>query len=458
MRLRALLIGLVAVLAAALAPALAGAALPTQERHVISTGHVDAIAPEWADGRVTVRLHDDSGEAGEVERDPGDVLLHAKPESAVQIPDGLDPAFYAVWGEPGATRWLLPQTQNPDLVWAGWSSESIPAGVFEGDTLTWRLLSVSGPGWLKIFEDSPFGLPQMKLDGSGTLPAATQMSTGTHAHFNWLFSARGLYRVRFEVSGTPLGGSTVSSGAVEYRIFVGDLADLPEDPAAPALAIAGLRDSYAPGERVELSALQTPHTELDHYHWFARCGQATEFAEVGGGAAHAFDATLEHDGCDYRVTLYGESHAALATSPAVTIHVAEPPVVRPPVVEPPVVVPPVVVPPVVVPPAVVPPTPGPAGEPPARRAAATALALRTVSTRGRQLSVALRLGGSARVTVRVLRGNRVVTRGSAGTVKAGSRTLRVKLGKRLQAGRYRVVVTARTGGRTVTRTLLLRVR
>ncbi|MDW5598786.1 choice-of-anchor M domain-containing protein [Conexibacter stalactiti] len=457
MKLRALLIGLVAVLAAALAPALAGAALPTQERHVLSVGHVDAIAPEWAGGRLSVRLHDDSGEAGEVERDPGDVLLHAKPESEVQIPDGLDPAFYAVWGEPGATRWLLPQTQNPDLVWAGWSSESIPAGVFEGDTLTWRLISVSGPGWLKIFNDSPFGLPQMKLDGSQALPVSTQMGVATHAHFNWLFSAKGLYRIRFEVSGTPLGGSAVSSGSVEYRVFVGDLADLPDDPAAPELAIAGLRDPYAPGERVELTAVQTPQTDLDHYHWFSRCGSATEFTEVGGGGAHAFDATLEHDGCDYRVTLYGDSHAALATSPAVTLHVAAPPVVTPPVVEPPVVVPPVLVPPVTVPPAVPPGTDAPQAASPGRRAAATALALRTVSAKGRQLSVAVRLGSRARVTVRVLRGTRVVSRGSAGVVKAGSRTLRVRLGKRLGAGRYRVVVTARTGGRTVTRTVSLRI-
>lgn len=452
MNIRALLIGAVAALTAAVAPALAGAAtLPTQDRLPRSIGHVDAVAPTWADGRLTIRFHDDSGEES-VERDPGEVLMHAKPESELEVPPGLDPAFYAVWGQPGSKTWLLPQTQNPDLLWAGWSSETIPNGTFAGDTISWRLLSVTGPGWLKIFDDDPFGLPQMKLDGSASLPVSTQMRTATHAHFNWLFSAKGLYRVRFEVSATTLEGAAVSSGPVEYRIFVGDLADLPDDPVAPELSIAGLRDVYAPGDRVELSAVQSPQTEFDHYHWFARCGSATQFTEVGGGGTYAVQVGSEHDGCQYRVTLYDGSHAELATSPTVTLHVTQ-------LVDPPVVVPPQQDPPSVAPPATDPPaTDPPAARRPSSRAAKVALTARRAAANGRRLTARLRLNVRARVTLVVRRGGRVVARGSAGTVRPGARTLRVRLRKPLAPGRYRLFVTARAGGRVTTRALPLRVR
>ncbi|MDO8183968.1 choice-of-anchor M domain-containing protein [Conexibacter sp. JD483] len=455
MKIRALLIAAAAALATAAAPALAGAAtLPTQERLPLSIGHVDAVAPSWADGRLTIGLHDDSGENGSVERDPGEVLLHAKPESEVEIPAGIDPAFYAVWGPAGSKVWLLPQTQNPDLLWAGWSSETIPDGTFSGNAITWRLLSVSGPGWLKIFDDSPFGLPQMKLDGSGPLPVSTEMRTATHAHFNWLFSAKGLYRIRFEVSATPAGADgPVSSGPVEYRAFVGDLVDLPDDPIAPELSIAGLHGSYAPGEQVELSAVQSPQGELDHYHWFARCGSATDFAEVGGGAAYAFTAAVEQDGCDYRVTLYDATHTPVATSPTVTLHVAAP-AEQPPVEQPPAVVPPIEQPPVVTPPAVDP----PAIRRPTGVTAKLSLTARAATTRGRRLAVGVRLGATARVTVEVRRGDRVLTRPATATVRAGTRSLRIRLRKPLTRGRYRVVVTARADGRVVTRTLTLRVR
>jgi surface-anchored protein len=458
LKIRALLVGAAAALTAAAAPALAGAAtLPTQDRLPLSIGHVDAVAPTWADGRLTVRLHDDSGEQS-VERDPGEVLLHARPASELEVPAGLDPAFYTVWGPPGSHGWLLPQTQNPDLLWAGWSSESIPNGTFAGNTIAWRLLSVSGPGWLKIFDDDPFGLPQMKLDGSATLPATTQMGTATHAHFNWLFSARGLYRIRFEVSATTSGGSTVSSGPVEYRAFVGDLADLPEDPAAPELSIAGLRDAYAPGDRVELSAVQSPQTEFDHYHWFARCGGASDFAEVGGGATYAFQAGGEHDGCDYRVTLYDATHAALATSPTVTLHVTTPQ--QPPVETPPdhtpAITPPAITPPAITPPAITP--PAPVIRRPGTTTAKATLTARAAAVRGRRLTVGIRLGAAARVTVQVRRGGRLVARSSLGTVRAGARTLRLGLRRPLAPGRYRVSVVARAGGRVTTRTVTLRAR
>ncbi|MDT0269034.1 choice-of-anchor M domain-containing protein [Streptomyces sp. DSM 44915] len=109
--------------------ATAAAAAPT----VLSTGHVDVVGVELADGAFQVHVHDDdSGLA----YDPADVVLEALPGAAYTVPN--DPC-YAFLGAAGDTVHRLPQSQNPDLLWAGLSAH-IDAGVLAGDafTVTWR--------------------------------------------------------------------------------------------------------------------------------------------------------------------------------------------------------------------------------------------------------------------------------------------------------------------------------
>lgn len=459
------MLGLTAALAAGLAPATAAADLPTQERHVLSVGHVDAVGVHLEDGALRLRLHDDTA-AEPVERAPGDVLLHVKPQAATTLPEGIPQIYYDTLGPAGTTFWLLPQVQDPDLLWPGWSSEEVGPGVVVGDRFTWRLLSVDGPGAFRLFEEGAFGLEPrgIRFNSADGLPDTTTMNANTHAHFSWAFAARGLYRLRFEVSGTPVGGSELTSGPVEYRVFVGDLADLPDDPAEPVipeLSVGGLRDHYHPGDTISLQAVQTPDTGERHYHWFARCGEATEFAEVGGGAGHELVAELRHDGCQYRVTLYGHDHEELVTSPAVTLRVTDhhdhdPPVGPPVDPTPPVTpVPPVGPTPPIVP--VVPVTPKPAPPVTAARTPTPKVTLGAARVEGRRLTLRLRLDRGARVTVRIRQGRRVVAGARSRAVKASDGRLRLRLGRTLAPGRYRVVVTARAGGRVVKRTVVLRV-
>ncbi|MBB4662849.1 choice-of-anchor M domain-containing protein [Conexibacter arvalis] len=461
------MLGLSAALVAALAPASASAELPTQDRHVLSAGHVDAVGVHLDDGALRVRLHDDTG-AAPVERDPGDVLLHVKPQAAFTIPAGIPQIYYDTLGPAGSTVWMLPQTQDPDLLWPGWSSEQIPNGAVAGDRFAWRLLSVDGPAAFQLYEEGAFGLQPsgIRFNSADGLPDTTSMHAGTHAHFAWAFGARGLYRLRFEVSATPLGGAEVSSGPVEYRIFVGDLADLPDDPdpVVPVLSIGGLKGHYHPGDTITLHAVQTPDSGEHHYHWFARCGDATEFAEVGGGATHELVAELRHDGCQYRVTLYGHGHDEIATSPAVTIHVEDHhghgpgPDPDPAPVDP---TPPTEPGPPILPAPPVPPAPEPPAQPrpgaPGGRAAAPRLTLGAARLDGRRLTLRLRVDRSARLTVRVRKGRRLVAGAKPRAVRASDGRVRVRLGRKLAPGRYRVVVKARARGRVVTRTIALRV-
>lgn len=188
---------------------------------VLEVGHVDAVAPVFTDGQLAMKVKDGTG-ASPVFRDAGEALFRVKAQARTTVPSGLPPAF-AFMGTPGSTIWLLPQVQsdNPDVVWAGWSSETIPAGQFEGDLLQWRLVGVDGPGPVQLYETDTFGSPRVIFDSADGLPDAESKATGTHSHFNWVFRAAGLHRLRFEVSGTPLGsGVPVTTGPVEYRFEV----------------------------------------------------------------------------------------------------------------------------------------------------------------------------------------------------------------------------------------------
>jgi surface-anchored protein len=144
------------------------------------------------------------------------------------------------------------------------------------------------------------------------------VATRVHAHANWAFSATGRYTLKFQVDAALTGGTAVSTGPVDYTFVVGELTD--PDPEV-ALDIFGLQDSYAPGQQVNLVAMQTPETELDHYQWFSKCPGAADFAEVAGevGAAYSFTATAALDGCQYKAVLYDGDNAVAEASPVTLV-------------------------------------------------------------------------------------------------------------------------------------------
>lgn len=86
--------------------------------------------------------------------------------------------------------------------------------------------------------------------------------------------------------------------------------------------------------------------------------------------------------------------------------------------------------------------------------------LRPLSARvsGRTLRLRVRLDRRATVAVSLRRSGRTSARARPRTVSAGTRTLKLRLSKRPQAGRHTVRISATTAGRSTTRTLALRVR
>ncbi|MDB6025686.1 MAG: hypothetical protein JWM68_1909 [Verrucomicrobiales bacterium] len=143
-------------------------------------------------------------EENKINYDTNQVVLLVK-ESAKYILDADFPPF----GNTGDPLWILPQSQDPTLLYLGYSAEGIGNGIFNGP-LTIQLKAVDGPGHFFCWQANAFGDFNIKMntrDGISTNDS-TQPLIGSHEHFNWGFTTSGVYYVTFQVSGQRVGDTT----------------------------------------------------------------------------------------------------------------------------------------------------------------------------------------------------------------------------------------------------------
>ena len=207
----------------------------SNEASEISVGHVD-LGPRLIDGQWRAGLRHDA-EKGAVWRDPNQTVLRVNDAAIMTAPDSADYPFLAdVAGKP---VYVVPQTQNPGVVWLGWNTQdpAVTATIDRG--LTMRVGPVSGPGraWL-FLQSGTFGKPLLLAD-SGAAPGDVWIDSGTHVHANWAFSAPGTYTATVTFLGTTTAGEAVSASTT-LRFAVGDAASASEAlaMAAPAAADA----------------------------------------------------------------------------------------------------------------------------------------------------------------------------------------------------------------------------
>ena len=207
----------------------------SNEATEISVGHVD-LGPRLIDGQWRAGLRHDA-ESGAVWRDPNQTVLRVNDAAIMTAPNSADYPFLAdVAGKP---VYVVPQTQNPSVVWLGWNTQdpAVTATIDRG--LTMRVGPVSGPGraWL-FLQSGTFGKPLLLAD-SGAAPGDVWIDSGTHVHANWAFSAPGTYTATVTFLGTTTAGEAVSASTT-LRFAVGDAASASEAlaMAAPAAAPA----------------------------------------------------------------------------------------------------------------------------------------------------------------------------------------------------------------------------
>ena len=216
----------------------------SNEASEIAVGHVD-LGPRLIDGQWRAGLRHDA-ESGAVWRDPNQTVLRVSDAAVMTAPDSADYPFLAdVAGKP---VYVVPQTQNPSVVWLGWNTQdpAVTATIDRG--LTMRVGPVSGPGraWL-FLQSGTFGKPLLLAD-SGAAPGDVWIDSGTHVHANWAFSAPGTYTATVTFLGTTTAGEAVSASTT-LRFAVGDAAS-----ASEALAMAAPAAAPADGASASSSA------------------------------------------------------------------------------------------------------------------------------------------------------------------------------------------------------------
>ncbi|MBM3883175.1 MAG: hypothetical protein FJ387_26250 [Verrucomicrobia bacterium] len=209
----------------------------------LTTEHVDIKAvyqPNDATNKLAIAINDDDHR-----------ILYRSSEVALVVAEVAKlvlPGDYPPLGSAGDNLWILPQTQNPALLYLGLSAENdppgvMPPGVFTGQ-LTLRLVAVDGPGHFFLWQADAIGGLDVRMNSRDGISEAdrTPLALGSHEHFNYGFTTNGVYQVVLQVEGRRAGVATNDySLATPIRFEVEPL------PPAPATPFAAWQEKHWPG-------------------------------------------------------------------------------------------------------------------------------------------------------------------------------------------------------------------
>lgn len=283
----------------------------------LETGHIDAFNPvAVGDGQLQLALKEDATGSG-VLHTPESVTLVVKESALTSIPSGY----------PGAPEgYLLPLTQNPDLIWPGW--DTMPAGAAVGVTdlsvgrADIAISDVQGPGDVYVFSQSGFGaLTSLLTHGGYQLPGTIHQDGLAHVHTNWVFTEPGTYTLRAQATvwnGTD-PSRTAASQVATYTFVVGDV------PApTPTVAITGAPTHHLhSGTPLTLGVQSADLPDGATYRWEVQRADQSGFHAVDGQTGGRLSLTAEQalDGAQVRVVAVGPDGQDVATSDAVALEV-----------------------------------------------------------------------------------------------------------------------------------------
>ena len=167
----------------------------------IARGHLDVRLTQAAGENGTtygLAVKDDSLTAARtsVLRTLGSTTLAVAPNARFVRPASLSDASYDVLGPVGAATYVLPETQNSDIVWPGLSTEGIDyAALPEGADLTLHLAEAPQGARVAFFQGGTFGAGAKVHFDSSKGDGLVHTTEATHMHGNWVFSAPGTYRI-----------------------------------------------------------------------------------------------------------------------------------------------------------------------------------------------------------------------------------------------------------------------
>lgn len=208
------------------------------DQAVLGDGHVD-IGPRYVDGDWTLLVHDGTT-ATPVWRSTANTVFQVGDVALTTVPDDPDYAFLPA--APGTDVHVVPQAQQPGVVWVGWNTQdpAVMDTIDRGATLTLR--GVEGPGEVVMFlQSGTLGEPEVLWDSREAYPQDLWVEVNTHTHANWVFSEPGVYLVEVQVSAALVSGETESDTQV-LRFAVGAATSTDDAFAAQYAGAAGPED------------------------------------------------------------------------------------------------------------------------------------------------------------------------------------------------------------------------
>jgi surface-anchored protein len=185
------------------ADAQAQGTLPADQFAVLTREHTDGLCVLYDTAKSpplsVVAWQRDAG----LDLPTNQVIFVAKEQSRLTLPAGTP------FGDAGAPFWILPQSQNPNLLYLGINVERVPSGIFSGP-ISIRLKRLEGPGYFMVWQAIGPGQYNIRINTRDGVSAADgfQPLVGAHEHFNWGFSTTGVYCATFQAVGQRIGEST----------------------------------------------------------------------------------------------------------------------------------------------------------------------------------------------------------------------------------------------------------
>ncbi|TCD54376.1 anchored repeat ABC transporter, substrate-binding protein [Alloscardovia theropitheci] len=167
-------------------------------------GHFD-LGPVVEGDTLVARIKDDRVAGGRWV-DPRSLVFAVGSSAQINAPSSLSFVTHE-----GHRIWSIPSTQIAGVPWLGLNSQHPQLSARTNGAVNFTLDSVSGPGKFAVFSAGAFGsgVGAHVFDAAGssyTLPAHT------HAHYNWVFTEPGIYRVTITMRVTPTSGNLRGSG------------------------------------------------------------------------------------------------------------------------------------------------------------------------------------------------------------------------------------------------------
>lgn len=218
---------------------------------VLSAGHAD-FGATFGSGEWALQIHDDTS-TPRYWRSPDDVVLQVADAALLTVPD--DDSFAFLGLPAGAPVHVIPQVEQPGVVWLGWNTQepTLLDSLDLGATL--RIHAIEGPGdVIAYLQGGNFGAPQLLWSTAEAFPQEAWIEMNTHTHANWVFSEPGVYLIDAEFAGDLITGEAMSARGT-LRLAVGDETD-PADAFAATLS-ESVTDAAAPDASPESDAAGT---------------------------------------------------------------------------------------------------------------------------------------------------------------------------------------------------------